>query len=311
MTASVVTGTLASAVADAGTFTVSYPAIADGGLSRTSDEGDFYLAMGHKLILGQNNVLNFPDDFNITLGTSSITVTNASGSTWAAGLSFTLQLERQGKKVYTDLGTGVAGLMMARMARSDTFLVNLGAPDTIDDDGICASQNRTGAGALVVNGALASGGVATLDVPRNVVADSGGADTAVITVTGKDEYGVTMSEAITLNGITAVSGKKAFKTITAVSSSATISNGFFLGPGDVLGLPVFLPSVGNILREMEDGAAPTAGTVVAGIRASNGSTTTTGDVRGTYDPNSACDGQRVFQLLVSLPNPGYRGINQA
>lgn len=305
-----VLGTLASAVADAGTFTVSYPAIVDGGLSRTSDEGDFYLAMGHKFVLGQSVEVKFPVKFDLTFGTASITVTNKSGSTWPAGTSYILQLERQGKKVYVDLGTGVAGLTMSRMARADTFLINLGAPDTIDDDGICASQNRTGAGVLLVNGALASGGVATLDVPRNVIVDSGGADTAVITVTGKDEYGNTVVESITMNGTTGVSGKKAFKTITGVSASATISNGFFLGPGDVLGLPVFLPSVANIVKEIQDGAVATAGTTVAGIRTAGGSTATTGDVRGTYDPNAACDGDKVFQLIVSLPDPGYKGIDQ-
>ena len=49
------------------------------------------------------------------------------------------------------------------------------------------------------------------------------------------------------------------------------------------------------------GAAPTAGTIVAGVTTAGGSTATTGDVRGTYDPNAACDGSKVFELILALP----------
>jgi hypothetical protein len=63
MSFSVISGTLASAVADAGTFTASYP---DG-----KNEGSFYNAMGHKLVIGQNNAYSFPDDFDVTLGRRS------------------------------------------------------------------------------------------------------------------------------------------------------------------------------------------------------------------------------------------------
>ena len=66
--------------------------------------------------------------------------------------------------------------------------------------------------------------MATLDVPRNIVVDSGGVDTAVLTFTGTDEYGNTVVESITLNGTTAVAGKKAFKTVTGVSSSPSRSS---------------------------------------------------------------------------------------
>jgi hypothetical protein len=298
-------GTLASDVADAGTFTSSYPT--------GTETGTFFRGVGNKLVVGQNVALTSPHQFSLTFGASSITITNKSGATWPAGAAYILELEKQGKEDYKDnqLGNVAPSATLLRSTVSKTFLINLGAPDTLDTDGICASQNRTGAGAMVIDGALAASGVVTLDVPRNVIAASGGADTAVITVTGTDEYGVAMSEAITLNGATPVNGKKAFKTITAVASSATTSNGFFLGNGDVLGLPVFLGSKGLVLREMQDGDAPTAGTFVAGVQTSGGSTTTTGDVRGTYDPNAACDAAKVFQLLVSVPDPGYLGMPQA
>lgn len=306
MTFKTLAGTLASAVADAGTLAVSYPAKVSPEAGVT-DEGDFYLSMGHKLIMGQAT-LSYPKDFDITLTTSTITVTNKTGAAWAADTAYTLQLEEPGAAVYQ--GPNPTGNRMARMTRASTFQINLGAPDTLITNGVMAAQNRTNAGALIVNGSLAASGVATLDRPRNVIAKSGGADTAVLTVTGADEYGVVMKENLTLNGTTAVNGKKAFRTVTAIACDAAVANTAFVGTGDVLGLPVFLPGAGNVTKEMENGTVATAGTFVAGFRTAGGHAATSADVRGTYDPNSACDGDKVFQLIVALPDAGERGVPQ-
>lgn len=302
-----VSGVLSADVADAGTFTVGYPNSPAPELGIT-DEGDFFNAMGHSIVVGQNNAYNYPAKLDITLGTSNITVTNKSGTTWLSGSTYQLTLEMPGKSAYAK---DVLGVRMARMARSDGYVIDLGSPDALVTNAVMAQQNRTNAGALIVNGTLASAGVVTLDKPRNLIAKSGGADTAVVTVTGKDEYRQTMSEAFTLNGTTAVSGKKAFKQVTAISTGASIANTAFIGNGDVLGLPVFLPAAGFIIKELENGTTATAGTVVAGLRTGGGSTTTTADVRGTYDPNSACDADKSFQLIVSLPDGSERGTPQA
>lgn len=104
-----------------------------------------------------------------------------------------------------------------------------------------------------------------------------------------------------------MAGKKAFKTITSVVPSANIT-GATVGSGDVLGLPVYLGEAGDILAELEDGAAATAGTVVAGD--DTDPTATTGDVRGTYDPNSAMDGATKIDLVCALPDPKYKGLSQ-
>src|SRR3546814_19575975 len=66
-------------------------------------------------------------------------------------------------------------------------------------------------------------------------------------------------------GATAASGKKAFKTVTAIAVSATTTAAVTVGTGDVLGLPVYLPSSAAVLKELQDGASATAGTVVAEI----------------------------------------------
>jgi hypothetical protein len=306
-----VVGRLGSAVADAGTFTVSYPApIAPALAVGALDEGAFYLAMGHKLVMAQT-ILSYPDDFDITLGTSDITVTNKTGASWPANSDYVLELQEQGKAVYADVeGTDSTGKRMNRMTRADSFLINLGAPDTSDDDAVVTATDIAAAGDYTLNGAAVSGGVATFDVPRNVIITSAADDSALtFTVTGKDEYGQTLKETITGANAGIAAGKKAFKQVSVVSVSGNAGS-VKVGFGDVLGLPVFLPSAGNILKELQDGAVATAGTVVAGIRTAGGSTATTGDVRGTYDPNAAADGARVFQLIVALPDPGYRGIDQ-
>lgn len=305
-----VTGVLASDIADSGTFTVGYPNALPPEVSAATDEGDFYAAQGHQLLIGQNPAMLSPRSFTLTLGTASITVTNASGSTWLAGDKYTLSIEQPGKPVFEPKNDGGPSERMARMGKGGVYIINLGAPDALITNGVMAAQNRTNAGALVVNGTLAASGVVTLDRPRNVIVDSGGADTAVITVTGVDEYGVTMKENITLNGTTAVAGKKAFKKITALDCSAAIANTAFIGTGDVLGLPVFIPSAGYLLKELENGTAATAGTFVGGWTTGGAHTATGADVRGTYDPNSAADGDKVIQLVAFLPDAGNRGVQQ-
>lgn len=439
------TGTLGSAVADAGTFTIAYPARVgpDGG---STNAGDFYQGIYHTLVMNGAKLL-YPDDFDLTFGTSSITVTNKTGSTWPADAKWFAQFDEPGKKVWASNLDG-KGQVMNRSGRADVVLLTLGAPDILDADGICASQSiaagtNSTATSATLDGALASANATTgtrevvLDVPRNVVAAWTG--TAVLAVEGYDEYGTFMVEK-SASG-TSFTGAKAFKKISRVWSSAAITSAT-VGTGDVLGLPIRLPGQQHVLAEIIDGKvcgdqsrvylpfqitqtdllagtaqqlvspcagevvrvstvvqvvgsltaadvgtvcvqiagtaitgstltsygttaeanvgvagsvasalipesstaavsagtaiqikpssswasagalngtveiAPTgrglykSGTFVAGITTSGGSTATTGDVRGTWTPPIACDGSIVFQLLVSLPDPGSRGVTQ-
>lgn len=298
----VVEFTLASAVADDGTTTVNYPTDSEGA---TLDAGAFNLGLKHRLVSNTYGELKaeLEDQFDLTFGTSNITVTNRSGVSWAAGTKFWLLLDMPGGDEEP------FRLPHSAISASGIYTISLGAPDTADADGVCEAQSPGAAGALTINGSLASGGVATFDVPRNVTIDSGGADDAVLTITGTDVYGNTMVEALTLNGTSAVVGKKAFKTITSVACSKAIANGAFVGSGDILGLPVFLPGAGRVLAELQDGAAATAGTIVAGDT-TEPATATSGDIRGTYDPNAAADGSRKFSLVVALDDPTYLGGQQ-
>ena len=63
-----------------------------------------------------------------------------------------------------------------------------------------------------------------------------------------------------------------------------------------------------MLAEIEDGAAATPGTLVPGVTAEG--TATTGDVRGTYSPDSNPDGSKNFELTVLLRSVSAKGVEQ-
>lgn len=286
--------TLSAAVAQDGTFDVSYPA--------GTDAGSFLGGKGHKLwAAGLQTLFDYGSSgFTMSFGASNITVTYKGATTIPANTRVQVQLGMLGsdsREIEVRLGDAKRTSVMTPV------VVNLGAPDTADANGVCESQAITAAGTGSLDGALVTGGVAEFDVPRNVVA--AWTNTAVMTVTGTDEYGNTIVES-SASG-TSMAGKKAFKTITAVDVSANVT-GATVGTGDVLGLPILLPQTGLVVREMEDGAAPTAGTLVAGVNSA--ATATTGDVRGTYDPNSACNGSRAFSLLAYVEDPSDLGVAQ-
>lgn len=286
-----INGVLSADVANGGTFTVSYPT--------GTNRGTFTGAVQHGFSVNGQNLRHF-DQFLAALGASNVTITNRSGSTWPAGQAFVLMLEVPGQRDVRD-ENGKNPILRANSMR--VVQVNLGSPIAAAANNICTSQAVGAGAAFVLNGALLVGGKVTLDVPRNVVAAWTG--TAVITVTGLDEYGNVVVES-SASG-TSFAGKKAFKEITRITSSASITAAT-VGIGDVLGLPLFVESSGQLLRELQDGAAAVAGTLVVADTAK--ATATTGDVRGTYDPNAAADGSRSFQLLFMLSDPAYRGPSQ-
>lgn len=150
---------------------------------------------------------------------------------------------------------------------------------------------------------------------RNVRITTAGGDTAVYTVTGYDVYGYPMSEAITANGASTVSGKKAFKYIASVTPVGTVGATITVGTGDVFGFPIFSNSFYDVQIAWNAGAiAPTTG-YIAGV--ATAATTTTGDVRGTYAVQSASDGSKrlsVYQApraAVASSAFGLFGTTQA
>lgn len=111
------------------------------------------------------------------------------------------------------------------MAKSITI-----SPVAADPDGIAQSQTPGAAGNLTINGALASGGVATIPQPAHVTIASAGNDSArTFTVTGTDRYGNAITESITGPNATTVTGTKNFATVTQVAIDAAAAGAITVG----------------------------------------------------------------------------------
>lgn len=315
--------TIVTAVNNGGTFAIAYP---DG-----TDSGFFENAKNHRIVTEQNDVYYFPADFTLTFGTSGITVNWGNARQLAAGTKLYVELD----KVGANGRNAVATVDYERAPEASLRVIELGAPDAADTDNIIKAATSTelpNAETVTytpdTNGTSPTDGVGpvvtingvkywAMDVPRNVslaVTHASSIVAMTADITGLDEFGVEMVEqlSITDTGTTkTANGKKAFKYIRSVaftSAGNAEANTANLGFGDVLGLPAFLPDTGYVLKELEDGAAASAGTIVAGDVTEPSATT--GDVRGTYDPSSACDGSKAFKLIVALPDPADRGLAQ-
>lgn len=168
---------------------------------------------------------------------------------------------------------------------------------------IVAAQAIAGAANATINGALATSGVATLDVPRTIqVVSSNAADiTQTVTVTGTDTFGVTVVETTTLNGTDIKYMKKAFKTVTRIAVSAAMTGNITAGTTDIFGLNHYTAGRYGDLT-FWDTAFVTTGTFTAGVTTSP-ATATTGDVRGTYWPASASDGVKILSVWNWNENP--------
>jgi hypothetical protein len=298
MSFATLSGILATDVANAGTFTTSYPLGPD---NRQTNRGDFVNGTKHFLSI-QQKVYSAPVDFTLAFGATTVTITNNTGTTLKAGARFTVQYDMPGGAQLVDEN----GVQVVNTVDAPTVLIDLGSPVAASAAALRAAAAVGGAGALtLITAAL------TLDVARNVTLTSSGNDSGrTFTVTGKDVYGNTVVEAITGANAGIASGKKAFKSITSISADAAAAGTVSCGYGEVLGLPVHLPITGLVLKEIEDSAIAAAGTLVAGLSVLTKPTATNADVRGTYDPNSACDGSKSFQLIAVLPDPTFKGHAQ-
>lgn len=300
MTRAVKKVVLSSAVATAGTFAVGYP---DG-----YNGGHFTGGVRH-VITSSFGTMYAPDDFTVAFGLASATVTYNGATTLAAGTELWVEFDTVGRTRDELVNQALPDFI----APCPVHIINLGAPITADVDGIAAVQLAGGAGNFTLDGVQVTGGVAYLDVPRNITLTVATTNHSArtFTITGTDWHDQPLVEAIAGPNNNTVSGKKAFKTVTQVAVDGAIAtNGVSVGFGNVLGLPVHLPSAKCVLAEMEDFASATAGTLVAGTSAATKSTATTADVRGTYLPNNACNGAKSFQLIVALPHPDFRGNAQ-
>jgi len=90
---------------------------------------------------------------------------------------------------------------------------------------ICASQTTAGAGNLLINGTLASAGVATLAAQQTVGITSAGNDSAVnFTVTGTDDQGRVISQTIAGPNANTVQTTLNYRTVTQIAVSAAVAS---------------------------------------------------------------------------------------
>lgn len=169
-------------------------------------------------------------------------------------------------------------------------------PVALSATAVAAAQAVAAAGNLTINGASATSGVATLDVPRTIsaVSANAGDTTQTATIYGTDFYGLSQTETLTLNGTTTVNGKKAFKTVTRVAMSAATTGNVSVGSTDIFGIPYRANSRNYVLTAW-NGAQVTTGTFTAADTTSP-ATATTGDVRGTYLVPDASNGTKRLTI---------------
>jgi len=103
-------------------------------------------------------------------------------------------------------------------------------PTAAAANNICASQSP-GAGAILINGTLASGGVATLDMARRVLISPGGADSGItFTVIGTNRTGSVISETVQgVNNPSTVTTTQDFKTVTSITHTGTVASTLTVG----------------------------------------------------------------------------------
>lgn len=114
--------------------------------------------------------------------------------------------------------------------------ISVGPIAAASANNIALSQSVVGAANVTINGALASGGVATLDVPRRVLITSAGNDSGVtFTIYGTTFNNVSVSEAVTGANIGTAVSTVDFKTVTRVATSGSTGAAITIGTNGVAG----------------------------------------------------------------------------
>jgi hypothetical protein len=273
-----------------GTLTLPYP--------EGKNEGHFFGGVNHTLSI-EGNFFRSPRDFTLLTQHDRILFTWNGSFALPAGALLNVQAEIPGGDFYFDTKLGITVL---NMVHSPIFMVNLASPPAADE--------RYWVEPTVINDThplkLARTQIAAA---RNVaIYCSGDNSHATFIIEGEDMYRRGMLEKITAPASGVADGKKAFAQVRRVTPTQPCNGNVSIGTGNKLGLPVFLPSRGYMLREIIDGEAVTGGIITAGETAVP--TATTGDRRGTYSPppGVTLNGKHTIHLLLSLLAPGNIGI---
>ena len=164
-----------------------------------------------------------------------------------------------------------------RITGSDVKAVFIEADtDALDADGICASQTSGAtAGTLTINGAKASGGVATLNSARQItLASAANLADKTFTITGTDANGDALTESLTGPNNSTVTSTKHFLTVTEIAftdgTSGTMTAGFntsaiavvFAGRTRLKGAFIVNSAAGGIVSFRDSADAGESGTTL-------------------------------------------------
>lgn len=211
--------------------------------------------------------------------------------------------------------TSVLGAM-----HTQTFCYQVGTASTALATGIFFSASgtaTTGTTTLTATGALVSGGVATLDVPRAIrITASVNLSTTTFTIIGTDGYGQLMQWAgVGPSGDTLgntgsyVDTSVAFKTASSITISAAATGiattALEIGTSNTFGMPYVVANAGMGLDCYINGNSATVpGTWTAAYTPTGTPTATTTDVRGLYAVSTLVlpNGSRYFTFQFITPN---------
>jgi hypothetical protein len=173
--------------------------------------------------------------------------------------------------------------------------MQLAAPD---DNGISASQSLGAAGNLLINGALASGGIATLDVPRRVLITSAGNDSSLTwIVTGTGANGLSLTESLAGGNAVGVYTNHDFSTVTSIHGSAATASTVIAGTNGIASsVPIIMDTIVN--PATYGAAAVVSGTVNYSIEKSYDDFAPLFDLNAntpTWFPTSGFSGQTTNQ----------------
>jgi len=237
-----------------------------------------------------------------TLNTAVLTSASGGGTLPTVSLTYNTAIQA----MPSPMGQGVGPL-----GRIYVFDVAPAAPSTT---ALGAAQATTASTAVTLSVGSGTGVIKTtniagttvyqLDTPRTVsFTTSGSAITAtVMTISGFDIYGQSMTEAVSVptTASTTTNGKKAFKQIVSITPSVSNTNTVSFGISNIYGLPVRVTDVAYIGSvKWAQTLAQDAGTFVAAVQGNSSSTT--GDVRGTYAPSSNANGTYRLVMGILLP----------
>ena len=198
----------------------------------------------------------------------------------------------------------------------DNIIVSLGAPATLDADGIWDGVSATNSATAFTSADYKStfDGSSTsltstageIDSPygRTLSCTGSAGSDHVCTISGRDYLGQAMKESITLSGTGVIAGLKAFKYVDSIAiATGAASDTVDVGWADLLGIPYAGTS---LLSDTENGVVA-AGALTAAIT-TDPQTATTGDPRGTFDAASASNGSIISEIRYLCNTSDLHGV---